>query len=198
MGGVVVRVVLSGRGGAGSVGRMGSEKREKSGDREAMLGVNRSGVRAQSRAEQEEEARAMSIEAARSLSDDKCEDVVVLDLRGISQVTDFFVIASGTSETQMRSSGEHVIEIGERMGLKVHHSNLRSGPTKWYVVDFVNVVVHVFDPEERAYYDLEMLWGDAERVAWAREAKGGGKGMADGERNLAGLREDDVLPGQED
>ncbi len=140
----------------------------------------------------------MSIEAARSLSDDKCEDVVVLDLRGLSQVTDFFVIASGTSETQMRSSGEHVVEIGERMGLKVHHSNLRGVSTQWYVIDFVNVVVHLFDPEERAYYDLEMLWGDADRVVWSREGGDGDGSLSDSGRNLAGLREDDVIPGQDE
>lgn len=140
----------------------------------------------------------MSIEAARSLSDDKCEDVVVLDLRGLSQITDFFVIASGTSETQMRSSGQHAVEIGERMGLGVHHSNLRGGPTQWFVIDFVNVVVHIFDPEERAYYDLEMLWGDADRVGWSREGGGAGGQLGDAGRNLAGLREDEVLPGQEE
>ena len=190
--------VLSGAVGEGSVERMGSEKADKNRDREALLGVDRKGLNDERRTAQMEEARAMSIEAARCLSDDKCEDVVVLDLRGLSQITDYFVIASGTSETQMRSSGEHVTQIGEAMGIKVHHSNLRSGPTKWYVVDFVNVVVHLFDPEERAYYDLEMLWGDADRVAWSREGGDATGGLGDSGRNLAGLREDDVLPGQEE
>jgi ribosome-associated protein len=116
---------------------------------------------------QSEQARAFAVEAARCLRDDKCENVVVLDLRGLSQVTDFFVIASGTSERQMRSAGQHVEDLGrDSHNMTAMHQNLRETDATWVVLDFVDVIVHVFEPETRMLYDLEMLWGDAPRVKW--------------------------------
>ena len=61
----------------------------------------------------------------------------------------------------------------------------------WLLADFVDVVVHLFEPNTRSYYDLEMLWGDAERVHWSRQSDGA-------ERNLAGLRPDERLTPGED
>lgn len=116
---------------------------------------------------QSEQARAFAIDAARVLRDDKCDNVVVLDLRGLSQVTDFFVIASGTSDRQMRSAGQHVEDLGrESHDMTAIHQNLRENDPTWVVLDFVDVIVHVFEPETRMLYDLEMLWGDAPRVKW--------------------------------
>lgn len=168
-------------------------------DRDSSLRVDRadgSGPLAGRDPETVEAARRFSIEAARSLEDDKCEDVLVLDLRGLSVVTDFFVVASGTSERQMRSAGQHIHDLGKERGFEVYHSNLRSGPTTWYVIDFVDVVVHIFDPEERSHYDLEMLWGDATRLSWARRTDQRHE-AAQESRNRAGLREDDVIPGSQ-
>ncbi len=113
-------------------------------------------------------ARAFAIDAARSLSDDKCEHVLVLDLQGRSQVTDFFVVATGASDRQLRSAGEHVADLGQQRSFTLFRSNMREPSQTWVLLDFVDVVVHVFSPEARAYYDLELLWGDAERVEWAR------------------------------
>ncbi len=117
-------------------------------------------------------AREFAIEAARSLHDDKCEHVLVLDLQGRSQVTDFFVVATGSSDRQLRSAGEHVADLGEQREFTLFRSNLRESSQTWVLLDFVDVVVHVFSPEARAYYDLELLWGDAERVTWSRPASG--------------------------
>ncbi len=113
-------------------------------------------------------ARAFAVEAARSLADDKCEHVMVLDLQGRSQVTDYFVIATGASDRQMRSAGEHVADMAGTHDFTLFRSNLREPSQTWILLDFVDVVVHVFAPEARAYYDLELLWGDAERVPWPR------------------------------
>lgn len=112
-------------------------------------------------------ARAFAIEAARLLEDDKCEDVLVLDVRGLSHLCDFIVIGSGTSDRQMRSAAAEVIDLGKGSG----HPSVRQNVderTTWYVVDFVDVVVHVFEPNTRAYYDIEMMWGDAPRLEWRR------------------------------
>ena len=120
------------------------------------------------RAHAEARAQSFAIDAARALHDDKCSDVVVLDVRGRSQVTDFLVIGSGTSDRQMKSAGEDVAELGEARGFLPIHHNLRESRTDWRVIDLVDVVVHVFEPNTRAFYDLEMMWGDAARVEWVR------------------------------
>lgn len=112
-------------------------------------------------------ARAFAIEVARSCRDDKCEDVLVLDVRELSQVTDYIVLASGTSDRQMRSVLRHVQELGDRQGMQAFRSHADERAT-WLLADFVDVVVHLFEPNIRAHYDLEMLWGDAPRVAWER------------------------------
>ncbi len=116
-----------------------------------------------------ERSAAFAIEAARLLHDDKCEDVAVLDVRHISPVSDYIVIASGTSERQMRSVLTNVMDMGEKQGFGAFHSSKDDRAT-WLLADFVHVVVHVFEPNTRAHYDLEMLWGDAKRIAWERPA----------------------------
>ena len=114
-------------------------------------------------------SRAFAVEAARLLSDDKCEDVLVLDVRGVSHVTDFIVIGTGSSERQMRSSLTHLDELGTEHGFSAFRTSDDTRAT-WLLADFVDVVVHVFEPNTRAHYDLEMLWGDAKKVPWERPA----------------------------
>ncbi len=116
-------------------------------------------------------ARAFAIEAARSLADDKCDAVLVLDLRGRSQISDYIVIGTGTSERQIRAVAQHVDETGAAAGMKVFRSNMNEHGQNWVFIDFVDVVVHVFDAPTRGYYDMEMMWGDAERVDWSRPAQ---------------------------
>lgn len=120
-----------------------------------------------SRGAKSDVARAFAIEAARLMHDDKCENVVVLDVRPKSQVTDYIVIGTGTSERQMRSVLHHVQELGDQTGYTVFRSSTDERAT-WLLADFVNVVVHVFEPNTRAHYDLEMMWGDAKHVVWKR------------------------------
>lgn len=114
-----------------------------------------------------EAGRAFAIEAARLLSDDKCEDVVVLDVRELSHVTDYIIIGSGTSDRQMHSALTHLEELGREQGFPVFRSSDDERST-WLLADFVDVVVHLFEPNQRAHYDLEMLWGDATRIPWER------------------------------
>ena len=108
-----------------------------------------------------------AVEAARLLADEKCENVLVLDVRGISQVMDYVVIGTGTSDRQMRAVIHHVQELGAATGYSAYRSHTDTRGT-WLLADCVDVVVHLFEPDTRAYYDLEMLWGDAPRVDWAR------------------------------
>jgi ribosome-associated protein len=94
----------------------------------------------------------------------KAEDLVVLDVRAISSVTDYFVIASGTSEPHLRAISDEIIEtLREEHDLRpravdgtIHNA--------WIVVDYFDVIVHIMRPDVRAHYDMEGLWGDAPRV----------------------------------
>jgi ribosome-associated protein len=108
-----------------------------------------------------------AIDAARLVRDDKCEDVVLLDVRDLSQVSDFIIIGSGTSDRQMHSVLRHVEELGKGRGMPAFRSSADDRST-WLLIDFVDVVVHLFEPNTRAHYDLEMLWGDAPRLEWER------------------------------
>ncbi len=111
--------------------------------------------------------RDFVIEAARLLADRHCQDVVLLDVRGLSQVCDYVLIGSGTSDRQMKSLAEELEDIGLANDNPVFRSSRDTGVT-WIVIDFVDLVAHLFEPDQRAYYDLESLWSDAESVHWQR------------------------------
>jgi ribosome-associated protein len=115
-------------------------------------------------------SRSLAVEAARAAEQNNCTDIVVLDLRGVSPVTDYFVIATGTSNRQMRSVHDDIIARGQSAGQRVWQvAGLEAAD--WIVLDFVDVVVHLFDAEHRRYYDLEMMWGDAPRVRWRKPVR---------------------------
>lgn len=95
-----------------------------------------------------------------AIEDRKGNRVQVLDLRGLTNATDYFVIASGTSDTHVRGLADGVVRAMEGGGLWTHHvEGLNHG--RWVLLDFVDVVVHLFHPETRAFYQLERLWQDA-------------------------------------
>jgi ribosome-associated protein len=120
-------------------------------------------------------ARALATAIATALDEANCEDIVVLDVRDLSQVADYFVIASGTSERQMRTAGRKAEETAEELGESVFRSH-SDAATTWVALDLVDVVVHIFEPTARGHYDLEMLWGDADRVEWPRADRRGSEG----------------------
>ncbi|MDQ8153851.1 MAG: ribosome silencing factor [Gemmatimonadota bacterium] len=102
--------------------------------------------------------------AASLCVDNKANDVVLLDLHGVTDMADFFVVATGTSDTHVRSVAQHVVEGMTKAGLKAHHIE-GSETGRWVLVDFVDFVVHVFHPTMRSYYQIERLWGDAPATA---------------------------------
>jgi ribosome-associated protein len=109
--------------------------------------------------------RAFATEAARLMNDRHCEDVMLLDVRGLSQVCDYVLIGTGTSDRQMKSVAAELEDLGEEHDEHVYRSSRDTGGT-WIVVDFVDVVAHLFEPGQRAYYDLESMWADSETVEW--------------------------------
>jgi ribosome-associated protein len=90
----------------------------------------------------------------------KAEDVMILDMTGLSAACDYFVIASGGSEQQVLAISDHIDEKMRERGLPPWHVEGRSH-RRWILLDFVDVVVHIFHQETRQYYMLEKLWGDA-------------------------------------
>jgi ribosome-associated protein len=92
--------------------------------------------------------------------DRKAQDVTVLDLRNLSSATDFFIIATGRSDTHVTAIADHIIDELKKEGHRpVGVEGLRAG--RWVLVDYVDFVVHVFHPTAREFYQLERLWGDA-------------------------------------
>ena len=109
------------------------------------------------------QGKDLALQAAKIADERHCTDIVVLDLKDKSPATDYFVIATGTSGQQIRSIADEIAKIAKKNGSPLFgRAGYEQG--KWVLLDFVNVVVHLFDEEYRDYYDLEMLWGDAKKL----------------------------------
>ncbi len=110
-------------------------------------------------------SRDVAIAAARAAADKQASDIVVLDVSKIIVITDHFVICSAGTQRQIRSVIDAVEASLRDLGVKPMR---REGEAEagWWLLDYVDVVVHVFGEEERAYYDLERLWSDAPQVGW--------------------------------
>jgi len=108
-------------------------------------------------------ARSFALAAAKVAAERHCSDIVVLDLRGKSPATDYFVIATGTSDRQMRTVADEICEAAKKQALQ-RFGRAGYEQARWILLDFIDVVIHIFDSEYRDYYDLELLWGDAEKL----------------------------------
>jgi len=104
-----------------------------------------------------------AVAVAQAARESKCQNVVILDVRGLSPITDVLVLATATSGRQMRAVAKEVVEIGREKDYSALSTSGLDGET-WVCVDFVDVLFHIFNPESRQYYDLESLWGDAKPV----------------------------------
>ena len=117
-----------------------------------------------------DEARAFAIDVARLAAGMQVGDVVVLDLRGLSSVADYFVIGTGTSDRQMHAVLDRIEQLAAAAGRRPY-GIADARDASWIVADYVDVVVHLFDARHRAYYDLDSLWGDAPRVCWSDQTE---------------------------
>jgi len=108
-------------------------------------------------------AKAFAMYAAKLASERHCTDIVVLDLRDISPATDYFMIATGTSDRQMRAVADEISDEAKKQGQQ-RFGRAGYEQARWILLDFIDVVIHIFDAEYRDYYDLELLWGDAKRL----------------------------------
>ncbi len=110
-------------------------------------------------------AAALARAAARLADAKKAEDIAILDLTGQGYVTDYFVIASAGNPRQMQAILSNIRDGLARTGARPIGSE-GAGESRWMLLDYGDVVIHVFDPEWRKLYDLELLWGDVPRLAW--------------------------------
>lgn len=110
----------------------------------------------------------LAILCARGADHRKGEDIVVLDLRGKSNIADFFVVVSGTSEPHLKAIREEIEHRAREKGTRAR--GVDGFPmSQWLVIDYVDTIVHVFSKDRREFYALERLWGDAARLDWAAD-----------------------------
>jgi len=98
-----------------------------------------------------------------ALDDKMGEDIKVLDLNGLSNMADYFVIASGNNVNHLRAMADEVEQKLFKEGVKLHHSEGYNGGT-WILLDFGNLLVHLFNKEERNFYSLDRVWSDAKPI----------------------------------
>lgn len=107
-----------------------------------------------------------SLETARNivkiLDNKKAIDLELIETKELTIVSDYFIIASGTSNTHVRALADEVDEEMRKLGVEPDHIEGRA--TGWILLDYGCVLVHIFDPQSREYYNLERLWGDAAKV----------------------------------
>ncbi len=114
------------------------------------------------------ESRDTALAAASAASSKQASEIVILDVHDLIVITDYFVLATGSSDRQVKTIVEEVEKALRELGRKPVR---REGQTeaRWVLLDYVDVVVHVFAPEEREYYSLERLWADAPRLPWEED-----------------------------
>jgi len=104
-----------------------------------------------------------ALQAARAAVDRRGEEVVILDMRGLMTICDYFVICNGRSRLHVEAIAQEIEEQMSAQGIRMAQSEGIPDAT-WVILDYLDVVVHIFEPEARKFYNLERLWGDAPRV----------------------------------
>ncbi|MCD8511098.1 MAG: ribosome silencing factor [Bacillus sp. (in: Bacteria)] len=102
--------------------------------------------------------------AVRAVDDKKAADIVVLDMEGISLIADYFVICHGNSEKQVEAIANEVKDNAQEAGIDLKRLE-GIDESRWVLIDLNDVIVHVFHKDERLYYNLEKLWGDARALS---------------------------------
>ena len=113
------------------------------------------------------ESEELALQIASAAEEKKAQDIVLLKVTDVSYLTDYFVIITGFSRTQLKAIAE---SIGEKIEEQYNRVPVRTSGKRegdWIVLDYADVIVHTFLPEEREYYNLEAFWGHAERIEYS-------------------------------
>ncbi|MBD3245808.1 MAG: ribosome silencing factor [Candidatus Omnitrophica bacterium] len=107
---------------------------------------------------------------AQAAAEKKAVDPVVLEVKGVTNLCDYFVICSGESVQQMKAIYKEITKAAKDRGYKVHHADYNE-ESQWMLIDFFDVIVHVFSDKVREFYDLENLWRDAKKKRIPKKQK---------------------------
>lgn len=99
-----------------------------------------------------------------ALHEKKAKEIVLLDVRGLTTLTDYFIVCHGTSETQIRALANSVTEMTKKDIGEAVWKKEGMDARRWIILDYVNVVVHIFSQEKREFYGVERMWNDAVRT----------------------------------
>lgn len=110
-----------------------------------------------------EQSKEMTSLVIKALEDKKAEDIRIIDISEVSVLADYFIIASGTNRSQIQAITDHVEEVLGKKGLHVKQTEGYAS-ANWILMDFGDLIVHIFDQENRAFYDLERIWRDGKRI----------------------------------
>ncbi|OUP50829.1 ribosome silencing factor [Lachnoclostridium sp. An181] len=110
-----------------------------------------------------EKSKEMAKIACRALEDKKGEDIRIIDISGVSVVADYFVIANGSNANQVKALVDNVEEELLKAGYEVKQTE-GYGVANWVLLDYTDIIVHVFDKENRLFYDLERIWSDGKTI----------------------------------
>lgn len=101
--------------------------------------------------------------AITALEDKKAEDIKVIDISEISVIADYFIIANGTNRSQIQTLSDHVEETLGKAGVQLKQAEGYDN-ANWILLDFRDVIIHIFDKENRLFYDLERIWRDGKLI----------------------------------
>ena len=110
-----------------------------------------------------EQAREMARLACKALDEKKGEDIKVIDIAGVSVLADYFIIANGSNESQVKALVDNVEECLHKAGVVLKQRE-GYGTASWVLLDFGDIIVHIFDKENRLFYNLERIWRDGVEV----------------------------------
>ncbi len=120
------------------------------------------------------EGKELVLAICETADEKQAEDIVAIDLRGISSITDYFVICTGTSLPHLRAIRKEIVtKLADSYQKKLYMAD-GEAESQWLVLDFGDVIAHIFHEEKRVIYALEDLWSDAPRVEWAPHVPGKG------------------------
>ena len=110
-------------------------------------------------------SRQLSIRIARICDEKKAEEILILDVRKLTFLTDFFIVASTRHERQSQAIAEEIRKTMKGIGVQELGQNARKA-SQWVLQDFGDVVIHLFKTDQREFYDIENLWVDAPHIKW--------------------------------
>jgi ribosome-associated protein len=106
-------------------------------------------------------SRALALQIADVIAEGPARDTVVLDIHGLTTISDFFVITSGENERQLRAIARDVRDELDKINVRPNRAEEGSTASGWLLLDYGNVIIHILDVDQRAFYRLEELWSDA-------------------------------------